>query len=269
MKRVDVDIEFQLLTVETPFAITAERFGIPLRCVPLEESEKLSYEVFKNSSLYSAIIEFAPDVLIVDLYWFPLEAFIRDLPCKKVFIARQIDPAFFCIRLPDRELRFRPEDYDLVIKTEPGFELPFQSTEIDPIIIRNRDEIMSREAARADLGIGPDERTCLFAFNGAEGEGATAWKSFSYLEDEGWRVVRSDNRSGGLFPVVDWYNAFDMMVLGAGYSAFWEARYFGREAFFVPFRRRFEDQARRVATCSDYTPRENGADTLVKLIMGL
>lgn len=237
--------------------------------LPLEESESLGQRGYSSSRLYSAILEYDPDVIVIDMHWFPLDAFIRELPCKKVIIIRQVDPRFFSMRLPDRELRFRPDDYDLVIKTEPGFELPFPYTEIDPIIIRNRDEIMSAEAARKDLGLGADEQTCLFAFNGAEGEGATAWKSFSYLEDEGWRVVRSDNRSGGLFPVVDWYNAFDMMVLGAGYSAFWEARYFGREAFFVPFCRRFEDQARRVATCSDYTPKENGADTLVRMIMGL
>ncbi|PKL26720.1 MAG: hypothetical protein CVV47_02010 [Spirochaetae bacterium HGW-Spirochaetae-3] len=258
-----------LLAPEGEFSTLASRLDIDIRRYTPDPPELLTEDRYRESAVYRAIAEAAPDVLIVDLYWFPLEAFIRELPCKKVFIARQVDVSFFNLRFPDRDLRFRPDDYDLIIRTEPGFELPFPSVEIDPIIIRNRDEIMSADDARKDLGLGVDERTCLFAFNGVEGEGATAWKSFSYLEEEGWRVVRSDNRAGGLFPAVDWYNAFDMLVCGAGYSAFWEARYFGKEAFFVPFRRRFEDQARRVATCSDYAPKGNGADELVEMIMGL
>ena len=86
---------------------------------------------------------------------------------------------------------------------------------------------------------------------------------------EGWRVVRSDNRSGGLFPAARWFNAFELLVCGAGYSAFWEARYFGKEACFVPYPRRFEDQARRIALFSDYTPKGNGADELVDRLTGL
>lgn len=47
------------------------------------------------------------------------------------------------------------------------------------------------------------------------------------------------------------------------------AQYLGKEAFFVPFTRRFEDQARRIAMCSDYEPAMNGADRLVAMILGM
>ena len=60
-----------------------------------------------------------------------------------------------------------------------------------------------------------------------------------------------------------------MLVCGAGYSAFWEARYFRKEAYFVPYPRNFEDQARRVALGSDYEFDENGVDQSVRLIMDL
>jgi hypothetical protein len=101
------------------------------------------------------------------------------------------------------------------------------------------------------------------------GEGEAAWKSFAYLEREGWNVVRSDNRRGGLFPAVDWFAAFDLLVCGAGYSAFWEARWLQKDAFFVPFPRQFENQARRVALCSDYEMKRNGADELVGMLKAL
>jgi len=258
-----------MLSVDTPFAALAGRLGTTLVTVPLEDDVALGPARYRDSALYKAIIEYNPDVLVVDLYWFPLDPFIRDLPCKKIILIRQVEPRFFGMALPDRELAFRPGDYDLVLRTEPGFELPFPSLEIDPMIIRNHEEIMDANAARANLGLATGDRACLFAFNGNESEGAKAWKSFSYLEEEGWKVVRSDNRQGGLFQAVVWYNAFDMLVCGAGYSAFWEAQYFNKEACFVPYPRRFEDQARRIALCSDYTPESNGADQLVQIILSL
>jgi hypothetical protein len=235
----------------------------------MEESDKLGPECFKDSTLYQTILQESPDILIVDLFWFALDSFIRDLPCKKVFLTRQIDPRTFRFRTPDRELVFRPGDWDLVLRTEPRFDLPFPSESVEPLVLRNRDEIRSREAARADLGLKPEDRACLFAFSGRTGEGAEAWKSFSYLEDEGWTIVRSDNREGGLFPAMDWYNAFDLVVCGAGYNQFWEARYLRKEAFFVPLPRRFEDQGRRVRLCSGYEFEENGADQVVRRILAL
>lgn len=268
LKRSGRPHDYAILSAETPFAELARRSGVPILTVPVEGADELGDGRYPESALYAAIIAFRPDLLLVDLSWFTLDAFIAELPCRKFLLARQIDPVFFHFRLPEREFELRPGDYDLILRTEPGFDLPFPSEEVEPIVMRNRDEIMDREAARADLGIGGEDRACLFAFNGQEGEGATAWKSYSYLREEGWTVYRSDNRRGGLFPAVDWYNAFDILVCGAGYSAFWEARAFGKEAFFVPFPRRFEDQARRIELSSGYAPESNGADQLAAIILG-
>ena len=260
---------YAILSLETPFAPLARDLGIPVITIPAEDGVMLGKERYRESALYSAIDTFKPDVLLVDLFWFGLDAFIRDLPCRKVILIRQVDPCFFHAHFPNGELKFRPGDYDLILKTEPYFDLPFPSRQIEPIIIRNQDEILSRDSALADLGLSSNGRNCLFAFNGKSGEGEEAWRSFSYLEIEGWKVVRSDNRRGGLFPAVDWFAAFDMLVCGAGYSAFWEARWFGKEAFFVPFPRQFEDQERRVALCSDYEMVRNGADEVASMLQDL
>jgi len=267
--RAGADIEYRALSVESPFAALGERLGVPVRTVPFEDEVALGPDAFRDSALFRAITEYAPDVLVVDLFWFTVASFIRSLPCRKVLLVRQVDPAFWRLRLRGGELAFTPGDWDLVLRIEPGFETPFPSDPVDPILIRDRDEIMDAAAARAGLGLPASGPTCLFAFNGKEGEGAAAWKSFSYLRDEGWTVLRSDNRAGGLFPAIDWYGAFDLLVCGAGYSAFWEARYLEKEAFFVPYARRFESQAMRIARCSDHVPAANGANRVLELIQGL
>lgn len=267
-KRAAIDVDYAILSVETPFAELARRLGTTISTIPCEDAATLG-EDGRHSALFSAIREFRPDILIVDQFWFALEAFISELPCRKVLLLRQVDPHFFHFYIPQGERLFRPDDWDLILKTEPGFDLPFGARKIEPIVIRNRDEIMSREIALRDLGLKADEQNCLFAFNGNSWEGVEAWKSFSYLQDQGWAVIRSDNREGGLFPVLDWFRAFDLLVCGAGYSAFWEARWLRKEAFFVPFPRHFENQQLRISCCSDYTFDTNGADELVQLLTKL
>ncbi|HUW68641.1 MAG TPA: hypothetical protein VMX33_00275 [bacterium] len=267
LRRSGLRHEFQLLSVETPFADLARRQGVDVRTIPAEDEDTLGPGRWRESRLYRAIVEYNPDILVVDLFWFALDSFVRELPCRKAILIRQVDPRFFHFRVKDREIVFGPDDYDLVATVEPGFELPFPSELLEPLVMRNREEIKEAAIARAELGIEAGERACFFGFNGKEGEGVQVWKSFDYLEAEGWKVIRSDNRTGGLFPAVDWYNAFDMVVCGAGYNAFWEARYFGKEAFFAPFPRNFEDQFHRVRVNSDYVPKENGADQLVRRLL--
>ena len=268
LRRSGLEHEFRLLSVETPFADLARRQGVDVRTIPAEDEDALGPDRWRESEMYRAIDAFKPDILVVDLFWFALDSFLRELPCRKAILIRQVDPRFFRFRVKDRELAFRPADYDLVASVEPGFDLPFPSESLEPLVMRNRGEIMEAGAARSDLGLDPGGRACFFGFNGNAWEGEQVWRSFDYLEAEGWKVIRSDNRQGGLFPAIDWYNAFDMVVVGAGYNAFWEARYFGKEAFFAPFPRNFEDQYRRIRVGSEYVPKENGADQLVRRLLG-
>jgi hypothetical protein len=269
LKRSRHPHEYAILSSEIPYVDLARRSGIPVTTFPLESEEMLSPERYRESGVFDSLASFKPDILIVEQFWFGLHSFVHDLPCKKVLLTFQMDPSVFQLKIRENEYRFHPEDYDLLLRTEPGYEVPFESREINPMVMLNRDEIMSREAALADLMLPEAAHACLFACSGEPAQVEDTWKSFSYLEAEGWIVIRSQHLDGGLFPVSDWFNAFDFLVSGAGYCAFWEARWFKKEAFFVPFPRRFEDQARRASIFSDYTFDTNGADELVRMLMAL
>lgn len=269
LKRATVPHDFAILSADVPYISLAQRFGILISALKRERLEELDTEHYRGSSLFADIGLFKPDILIVDQFWMALDAFIHELPCKKVLLTFQMDPSVFHLKIKENEYRFHPEDYDLLLRTEPGYEVPFESREINPMVMRNQDEILSKEAARANLMLAEEARACLFACSGEPAQVEETWKSFSYLETEGWTVIRSQHRDGGLFPVSDWFNAFDLLVSGAGYCAFWEARWFKKEAFFVSFPRRFEDQARRASLFSDYEFETNGADELVKLFQYL
>ena len=268
-KRLGIQHEYAILSSDIPYARLATRLEVSVSVFPDEGEEALRRGRYLDSSLFKAITAYAPDILIVEQFWHGLDAFIRELPCRKVLLTFQMDPVVFHLRIRENEYVLRPADYDLILRTEPGYGVPFAAREINPMVLRNRGEILDLRAARADMGLADGERACLFACSGEEAQVADAWKSFSYLEGEGWKVIRSLHREGGLFPTIDWFNAFDLLVCGAGYNAFWEARWMRKEAYFVPFPRRFENQARRIAQFSDYEFDTNGADELVGMLQGL
>ncbi len=165
-------------------------------------------------------------------------------------------------------MHFDSAEYNLILEAEPtAAAVPM--VKINPLIIRNKEEILTREDALKYLGLNPLKKVCLFAINGRPGEYEDSIKTYSYLEDEGYQMIYSTNYEGGLFPVVDYFNAFDLIITSGGYNSFWEARYFKKEALFIPVIRQFEDQKKRIDECLGMTFEENGADQLVDMIMNL
>jgi hypothetical protein len=257
-----------ILSSSPRFTQLADQMAVPHQEIPLEDETQLSAERYGSSALYNAIVSLHPDVLIVTVNWFMLHSFIQRLPCRKVFLCRQVDERYFGIPIDGEKLIFRPHDYDLALAIEP-FPTNQPLRRINPIVLRNRDEILPRRNALAELGLTEGGNHCLFAFNGKPGEFERVKKMYSYLEDEGYEMAYSTNYQGGLFPAVDYFNAFEMLICGAGYNAFWEAVYFQKEAVFVPAPRRFENQGWRVEECQEYVFERNGADQVAELILGM
>jgi hypothetical protein len=256
--------EFTILS-SSPVATLAVDFNH--QEIPIEDDIALSERNYRSSALFQSLQELQPDILIVDLLWFPLYHFIRGLTSKKILICRQVHDRFFSLPLEGRTLEFDDSHFDLMLATEP-FDSIVPMKRINPIIIRNRDEILDRPEALKRLNLNEAAQNCLFAFNGHPNDYRRVKKKYSYLEDV-YTMIYSTNYHGGLFPAADYFNAFDFIVCGAGYNQFWEAIFFNKEAVFEPTATIFEDQARRVRECQEYYFDVNGADQLVELIMGL
>lgn len=270
LKRTGIDCTYTILT-SGPFTDLAKRAGVVLEPIVSEDENQLDKIRYKTSALYRKLKELDPDILLVDLSWFTLHYFIDELPCKKVFLCRQVSDGAFRIPVKNGPLVFNPDSYTRIFAIEP-FSSRIEMERINPIVIRNKNEILSRESARTRLGVDTsrtDQPLCLFNFNGKPGEYAHAKKMYSYLEEEGYKMVYTTNFKHGLFPTVDYFNAVDLLICGAGYNAFWEAVYFQKETIFVPFHRRFENQRLRVQMCEEYPVTENGADQLAEKLLHL
>ncbi len=263
LKRKKINCDF-IIVNSSSFAHLCDQLDIRHIEIPAENSDQLSKENISNSILYKTITGLKPDILIVDLLWFSLYHFIDELKCRKIFICHQVYDTFFSIQLPERELQFNEEQYDFLLAIEP-FHSKIQLKNINPIILRNRDEILPRDKVFSKLNLDPSKDVCLYAFNNRPGDFDKYRKKYSYLEYE-YQMIYTSNYTGGLFPVIDYYNAFDFIVCAAGYNQFWEVIYFNKDAVFEHVPLHFSSTEKRVAECMDYQFDENGADQLVDII---
>jgi hypothetical protein len=266
LRRKNINAEYTILH-HSDFVVPWNYFQFTK--IPLEEDNRHSARNFSSSVLYKTLNDLQPDILLVDLLWFPFRHFISELHCKKIFLFRQVDDNFFSLQHPEGSISLNQKSYDAVIAIEP-FNSIIQMTSINPIIIRNRGEIKSKDEARKNLKIPDESGKCgLLYFNGNPGDFEKVKNAYSYLEKEGYQMVYSTNYNDGIFPVADYFNAFDMIICGAGYNSYWEAVYFNKETIFIPTFARFESGERRITECQEYYFEENGADQLVDIIMGM
>ncbi len=232
--------------------------------IPFEDEKAFSRENHASSILYNTLIRLKPDVLLIDLLWFPLFHFIERIECVKILLCRQVHDRFFSIKLTDETLIINPAHFNMIIATEP-YKSSIEMSRINPIVIRNRNEIFSREEALKRLNLNDGNQICLFAYNGHPEDFERVRKKYTHL-DEFYTVVYSTNYRGGIFPAVDYFNAFDFIVSGAGYNAFWEIIYFNKEAVFEPTETVFEDQTQRIRDCQEFYFDINGSDQLAGII---
>ena len=264
LKRHGIDCSYIILS-SSSFTFLADDFNHIE--IPPEKIDSFSNNNYESSILHRTLIDLKPDILLVDLLWFPLSNFINELECKKIFLCRQVDDRFFSIPRPDGQLNFKVEDYDQVLAIEP-FKSSIKMESINPLVLRNYDEILSRDDAISELKLNPNKEVCILSYSGHPGDFKRVKKTYSYLEDL-YQMVYTTTYEEGIFPVMDYYSASDLIVCGAGYNSFWEVIYLNKEAIFVPTGAIFESGERRIRECQEYSFNENGADQLIDIIMNL
>lgn len=198
---------------------------------------------------------YQPEGVVIDT--FPVGnrgefSILQRLPCQRFLVAREVRnplpqwqyheslPRFTALLLPYAE-------------GEVQFTAP-QGTAahwVGPILVRSREELLSRNAARQRLGLPQDARICLVAFGGggnpAYGQ-LEAWVRklaasypawyFAFATPPLLHNVQTDLglRNGGRFayyPMAECYSAFDAAISTVGSSAY-ELAYMGVPAILIP-----------------------------------
>ncbi len=268
-RRLDPAVEFEILNPLPAAGALCERVGLRHAELPLEDERELGPDKYRDSALFKALEERKPDILIVNKHWMCVDAMLPALGCKKVFTSINLDHSAYRIPLPDRVLSFEPEAWDERFALEPFGRLPFPMRVVDPVILRNRDEILPRATALERLGVSGDKPVFMLCLRGDAKTVEDAKKTYSYLADEGWDTVATSDFEDGLFPVSDCYAAVDLLACPSGYNSLWESVYFGKDALYSYLPTRFENMEERLKFAETYEFKENGADTIARACMDL
>jgi hypothetical protein len=266
LKRAGYDFDFQLLC-DSDFGYLAEpHCGVSYLAL---QPELHSIDA-RRSELFLCLNEMEPDLVIVDGIWLPFLPVMEYLRCKKMILFRYFAEEWFSCRLPDGgSVAFDPSAYDAAFSIEPNFERPGLES-LPPLLMRKRDEILGREEARLRLGAAEGKKLAVLAHNGVEGEIDAMAAEALGEEKGGFTLVRSTNADGGgFFPLCDYAAGIDLLIAGAGYSAFYESAYFRIPTRFLPQERPGGEQDWRLARNSGIVVDENGADILAHRIAAL
>lgn len=216
-----------------------------------------------ESELASALRAFAPDVLVVDMFWAPLRHLLPLLRCEAWLLLRAMHPKWL-VGPPGHP--FSRKQYARVLAIEPALRADAVDEHIDPVVLVNPDEQRPVGALRERLGVPRDRRLVAVLHAGLQGEGRLLAPAVRH--DETFVAFDLHDESA-LFPAAEWMRDCDALHAAAGYNTFWEAHWLGWAArtSFVPFARTNDDNHARMR-CLGHVPRANGADTLAAMIMG-
>ena len=276
MHAASIFFAFKRAGIKTRFVLISDgEFGHLVEpyfeCIRFHMQPQFFLKRDRETDLYMFLKNLDIDILIVYGIWIPLFPILDDFSFKKIILFRQYEDWWFNLTTKKYgKLEFDPTQYDCTISIEPNF-IREGWLSINPDIIRNKDEIKDKEAARKALGAEAGRKVCIVAHNGKEGElGGLETKIGDFKQNREYQVIVTSNRNKrSLFPLADYYNGIDLIIGGAGFNLFYETRYFGIDARFFPQKRKNEDQLWRVKTNSNYTFHQNGADQLVEIMRNL
>ncbi len=259
LERAGFSGEYRMFGPRVPFPLI-ER--IPYEIVDVSTDKLKERETALASGLATTLLDWKPDLLLIDLFWAPLHYIVEEIICPAWLLIRRcpdqwfVGPSFF---------RFDPERYDMIIATEP-LDHWLITDMLDPIVICNRDERAPRGALKEHLEVPRGRALVVVAHAGNPGE--VEQIGIEPFPDD-FVVTYSMHEDRAPFPLAAWLWGADAVVAAGGYNSFWEAKtlgYFDRTEW-VTFPRVIDNQRWRLSTCSDWTPEGNGADQLANWIL--
>jgi len=257
----DVQAECWVLTSSEADTL-ARREGFPALKIPSKAMlrdgglDPHAFLATIRSTVLQAVSSLRPDLLLVDT--FPSGSVgelipVLELVPHRVLVARQVRPEVAGEEAFQAMLPLYPQQ---IVPDERG---------TGPILIREAEELLSRDQARAELGITGERAVYLSLGGGGDLAAAGTLPRLSQeLRARGWHVVVG---AGPLYqgpelrgPGLTWLSRYvplellpgvDAAVSAAGYNSFHELMFAGIPTVFLPQPRIADDQHARAARAVD------------------
>lgn len=266
LERAGFDADYRLFVPVPPMAgiLPATRPFAPMVC-PVDSSEVLDPARAPVSKLAASLVDYSPDLLLVDLFWAPLLYILPLLQCEAWLIVRSCPPAWL---RGNENIRFDSTQYARVIEIEPVGH-PEIREQIEPVVICNPDEARTRDDVCSRWNIGNEKKIYVISHTGLDGENDELGADTD--SQDNIAVIRSDlHDPDSTFPLAIWLPSVDRIYCAAGYNSYWEARWmnYAHKTRLRVIGRQIDDPLSRVNAGRDYRMKANGADTLARSITG-
>ncbi|MFM2247885.1 MAG: hypothetical protein RL071_3960 [Pseudomonadota bacterium] len=254
----------------------ARREGIPALKMPSKSMfrdagiEPARYLAVARGWVLQTVAGLRPDLLLVDTFpggTFGELAACLELAPRRALIARAVRPELaeidaYAGLLPLYDRKIIPGDALLGLDPSGGGAEGAVSAAVPPILSRQREELPTRAAARASLGVAEGQRAVLLTLGGGGDPEARRLlpRMVDLLRNDGWHVVIA---AGPLYdgperrgPGITWLDRYlslellpgvDAAVCAGGYNSVHELLYCGVPMVLLPQRRIADDQGARAA----------------------
>ncbi len=254
---------FALFSPPSPFSHIA---GDAFRSITLDPSELRDPERALTASAGAAVRAFAPDVVVLDLFWVPF-VFVP-LGAPVWLLLRSVPPVWL---IGPREAGFDVRRYERVLAIEPapGLE-PYEP--LSPIVACNPEDAVPRPQLCERLGVPVDQPLHLVLRSGLPSDADSLPLAARALDPMAtWHTLDLTTPETP-FPSGAWLAGLttgDRVVAAPGYNTFWEARRMGwaGRTHWVPLRRQIDDMAWRATLDSTLVFASNGADELAAALL--
>ena len=260
LERAGIPADFRVfyghLGVEVPRGLEVVRLTTPR--IDLRDPERA-----RSSETARALLDFAPDLLLVDLAWVELRYILPILDCEAWLLLRWCHPAVIA-----RLREFNRARYARTIAIEP-IAPSYLTDRIDPIVGCNPDECLAESALRDLFGVEQGKPISLIVQAGKPGEIEELIREEQERANGFHVIAASLHGKDVIFPISHYFRGAARIVGGAGYNLFWETRWLGvaDRSELRPFVRYYDDQTPRIEAAF-YKMKTNGADVLARQIAG-
>jgi hypothetical protein len=242
----------------------------PYAVCPIDPAEVLDPVAAPESALAAALIDYAPDLLLVDMFWAPVLHILPRAGCESWLLVRSCPENWL---RGTETTRFEPLQYARVIGIEP-LAVDGIREHISPIVVCNPDDAKTREEVCAHWGIEEGQRIVAITHAGLQGEIDTLQTDYDDAVVDDAResfIIESDLYDrGAVFPLAAWLPGVDQVHCMAGYNSYWESRWmnYAHKTRLRVVARQIDSPLHRVKAGESYRLQDNGADVLAKAIAG-
>lgn len=256
-RRLPADFDVSFISMSQACAVVAE-YGYKYEYIPSKgdlNADGAEWNRYFNEQFMAALDRAQPDVVVFDGTWpyqgitLAIESYNAKFVWMRRGMWRQETQSTSLIRNTNFDIVISPGDVAESYDRGPT-SLARDSVQVDPVIVMDNSETLSKQDARNELGISASSKAMLITLgagniNSIDEDVTAVIESVQKLNDS-WQIFitnpliaetsfsQENVRAISIYPLAKYAKAFDFVVSATGYNSYHEWIAYGVPALWIP-----------------------------------